>query len=465
MKKYNKKLQEQILIVDDLPENVRLLSSLLKEQGYGVISATDGKMALAIVKQECPDLILLDIMIPQIDGYQICRYLKSEATTKHIPIIFLSGLDSELDKIEAFKVGGVDYITKPFFVEEVVFRVKAQLAGIQQQQIFQQMLEKQIAERKIAEQELHKSRALLTGVLDSSLDGVAAFEAIRDRQGEIVDFRWLIANPVAAMTVGGKIETLKGKRLFVENSPGHLFDGLFELFVQVVETCTVLEQEYYYNSSSLKTWFQIVAVKLGDGLAITFRDISDRKQIETTLKNANLRLTHEINIDSLTQIANRRRFDEYIAQEWSRCDRERKYLSLLLCDVDYFKAYNDTYGHQAGDSCLHEVAKGIERAVKRPADVAFRYGGEEFAVILPHTDGEGAIKVAEEIQEQIQKLDLVHVASKISEIITLSVGVSSIIPSNQTSPHSLISAADSGLYEAKIQGRNRIIYRSVVELS
>jgi two-component system, cell cycle response regulator len=263
------------------------------------------------------------------------------------------------------------------------------------------------------------------------------------------------------MTVGGTIETLKGKRLFVENSLGHLFDGLFELFVQVVETCTVLEQEYYYNSSSLKTWFQIVAVKLGDGLAITFRDISDRKQIETTLKNANLRLTYEANIDSLTQIANRRRFDEYITQEWSRCDREREHLSVLLCDVDYFKAYNDTYGHQAGDSCLYEVAKGIERAVKRPADIAFRYGGEEFAVILPHTNGEGAIKVAEEIQEQIQNLNLIHATSKIGNTVTLSVGVASIVPNTQTSSHNLISTADSALYDAKIQGRNRIIYRSV----
>lgn len=461
MKKYNEKLQEQILVVDDLPENIRLLSSLLSEQGYSVSSATDGKMALSMVQQECPDLILLDIMIPHMDGYQVCRYLKSEEKTKHIPIIFLSGLDSEFDKIEAFKVGGVDYITKPFFVEEVVFRVKAQLSSIQQQQRFKQVLNEQIAERKIAERELNKSRALLTGVLDSSLDGVAAFEAIRDRHGKIVDFRWLIANPVAAMTVGGTIDTLRGKRLFVEGSPGHLFDGLFELFVQVVETCTVLEQEYYYNSFSLQTWFHIVAVKLGDGFAMTFRDISDRKQIETTLKKANLRLTYQANIDSLTQIANRRRFDEYITQEWSRCAREREYLSILLCDVDYFKPYNDTYGHQAGDSCLYEVAKGIERAVKRPADVAFRYGGEEFAVILPHTDGQGAIKVAEEIHEQIQQLKISHSSSQISDVVTLSIGVSSIIPDTRTSPHNLISAADAALYDAKVKGRNRVIYHSV----
>ncbi|MGB5631154.1 MAG: diguanylate cyclase [Waterburya sp.] len=459
-KKYNEELQKQILIVDDLPENVRLLSSLLKEQGYQVISATDGQMALSIVKRQCPDLILLDIMIPEMDGYQVCHHLKSAEETRHIPIIFLSGLDSELDKIAAFKVGGSDYITKPFFVEEVVFRVKTQLAILQQQQKFKQVLSEQITERKIAERELNKSRALLTGVLDSSLDGVAAFEAIRDRQGEIVDFRWLIANPVAAMTVGGTIESLQGKCLFVEGSPGHLFDGLFKLFVQVVETCTVLEQEYYYDSYSLKAWFHIVAVKLGDGFAMTFRDISDRKQIEITLKKANLRLTYQANIDSLTQIANRRRFDEYITQEWLRCAREGEYLSLILCDVDYFKAYNDNYGHQAGDNCLYEVAKAIERGVKRPADVAFRYGGEEFAVILPHTEGQGAIKVAEDIQAQIQVLQIPHADSEISDMVSLSLGVSSIIPDTRTSPQTLIAAADDALYDAKLKGRNRVIYKN-----
>lgn len=459
--KYQEKLQEQILIIDDLPENIRLLSSLLSGKGYEVDSAPDGKMALSIIKRECPDLILLDIMLPEMDGYQICRLLKSQEETRHIPIIFLSGLDSEFDKIEAFRVGGADYITKPFYIEEVVFRVKTQLDIVKQQEEFQQVLSEHITERGIVERELNKSRALLTGVLNSSLDGVAAFEAIRDRRGEIVDFRWLIANPVAAMTVGRTTETLKGRRLFVEESSGHLFDGLFNLFVQVVETCTVLEKEYYYDSTSLKAWFHVVAVKLGDGFAMTFRDVSDRKQTEITLKKTNLRLTYQANIDSLTQIANRRRFDEYIAQEWSRCAREKKYLSLILCDVDYFKAYNDTYGHQAGDNCLYEVAQGIERAVKRPADVAFRYGGEEFAVVLPHTEGQGAIKVAQEIHLQIQNLQIHHGSSDINNIVSLSLGVSSVIPDPRSSPHTLIANADDALYDAKLKGRNRVIYRSV----
>ena len=459
--KYQRNFQEYILIVDDLPENVRLLSSLLEDRGYNVDSATDGKMALSMVRNKTPDLILLDIMLPVMDGYQVCRMLKSQAETQHIPIIFLSGLDSESDKVEAFKVGGTDYITKPFFVEEVIFRVKAQLNIIAQKRQFREIVEREIVERELAERELNKSRALLTGVLNSSLDGVAAFEAIRDRQNQIVDFRWLIANPVAAMTVGETTQTLTGKRLFVENASGHLFDGLFDLFVQVVETCTVLEKEYYYDRGSLKLWFHIVAVKLGDGFAMTFRDISDRKQIEITLKKANLRLTYQANIDSLTQIANRRRFDEYITQEWSRCAREREYLSLVLCDVDYFKAYNDTYGHQAGDNCLYEVAQGIERAVKRPADVAFRYGGEEFAIVLPYTEGQGAIKVAEEIHQQIKDLRILHNASEISNIVSLSLGVSSIIPDTRSSPHTLIAAADAALYDSKLKGRNRVIYKSV----
>ncbi len=461
---YDEQLQANILIVDDLPENVKLLSSLLINRGYKVSSAIDGKMALSSIKEELPDLILLDIMLPEMNGYEVCQFLKSQANTRHIPIIFLSGLDSESDKLEAFQAGGVDYITKPFFIEEVIVRVETQLTNLKQRKKYQKIIQQQIKERKIAEQELNKSRALLAGVLNSSLDGVAAFEAIRDRQGRIIDFRWLVANPVAVMTVGGTKESLAGQRLFIEQSSGHLFEGLFDMFVQVVENCTVMEEEYYYNSYSLTAWFHIVAVKLGDGFAMTFRDISDRKQIEIALKQANHKLKYQANVDSLTQIANRRRFDEYFTQEWSRCIREQAYLAIILCDVDYFKAYNDTYGHQVGDKCLYEVAQGINSAVKRPADLVFRYGGEEFAIVLPYTDKQGALIVAEEIRQQIKQLKIPHESSRMSNIVSLSLGVSSMIPSIYTSPHTLVSSADLALYDAKDRGRDRVVYRDV-ELS
>lgn len=161
-------------------------------------------------------------------------------------------------------------------------------------------------------------------------------------------------------------------------------------------------------------------------------------------------------LDSLTQIANRRRFDEYLEQEWRRMAREGAPLSLILCDVDFFKNYNDTYGHQAGDNCLQQVVKAISCAVKRPADLVARYGGEEFAVILPNTDTEGAVQIAESIRSQVQALKLVHPSSQVSKYVTLSLGTASIVPSQEFFPDTLITTADQALYQAKKSGRNRV---------
>jgi diguanylate cyclase (GGDEF)-like protein/PAS domain S-box-containing protein len=161
--------------------------------------------------------------------------------------------------------------------------------------------------------------------------------------------------------------------------------------------------------------------------------------------------------DSLTQIANRRRFDEYLDQEWQQMVRERGALSLILCDIDCFKTYNDTYGHQAGDNCLQQVAQAINYAVKRPADLVARYGGEEFAVILPHTDAKGAVQIAEAIRSKIQFLQIPHAGSQVSQYITLSLGVASTVPVHESSPAVLIAAADKSLYQAKAEGRDRVV--------
>jgi diguanylate cyclase (GGDEF)-like protein len=158
----------------------------------------------------------------------------------------------------------------------------------------------------------------------------------------------------------------------------------------------------------------------------------------------------------LTQLANRRRFDEYLDGEWQRLAREGAPLSLILCDIDFFKTYNDTYGHQAGDNCLQQVAKAISFAVKRPADLVARYGGEEFAVILPTTDAEGAVQIAEEIRSKIQVLQIAHASSKVSKYVTLSLGVVSTIPCHESFPAALIAAADKSLYQAKAEGRDRV---------
>ena len=169
------------------------------------------------------------------------------------------------------------------------------------------------------------------------------------------------------------------------------------------------------------------------------------------LQEENRELRRLVNTDYLTRIANRRRFDECLTQEWRRGIRSQKPLSLIMCDIDYFKLYNDTYGHQAGDNCLQQIAQAISRVLKRPADLVARYGGEEFAVILPETDEKGARQVVEAIRTEIGQLKILHAKSKVSKYVTLSLGVSTMIPSRQVSCVALIAQADTELYVAKIR--------------
>lgn len=337
-----------ILLVDDTPDNLRVLSSILTKHGYYLRKALNGEMAISAAHALIPDLILLDINMPAMNGYEVCRALKQSEKTRHIPIIFISVLDEVLDKVKAFQVGGIDYITKPFQLEEVIVRIENQL----------------------------------------------------------------------------KIQRLQA---------------------ELHEKNRVLEEKN----------------------ALLMQEIAQRINAENALKQANYKLQQLACIDSLTQVSNRRKFDDYLQQEWSRLKRQNRPLSLILCDIDYFKAYNDTYGHPAGDECLKQVAQAICQAVKRPGDLVARYGGEEFAAILPHTNDTGALSVARNIQREIQQLDIEHSASDVCDIVTISLGISTLIPTSEDSIHALILSADKALYQAKQSGRNcycTYLYESEVEV-
>lgn len=187
------------------------------------------------------------------------------------------------------------------------------------------------------------------------------------------------------------------------------------------------------------------------------QEIEERHRAEAKLKQLNQQLQQLSRIDGLTSIHNRRSFDECLDKEWRRLRREQQPLSIILCDVDHFKQYNDTYGHQAGDTCLQEVALAIDKSVKRPADMVARYGGEEFVVLLPNTPLPGATHIAEMIRTAIEVLRIPHKASSASDQVTLSLGVAAVIPNTQQTYTELLEAADAALYRAKQQGRNRVI--------
>ncbi len=321
--------KEYILVVDDTPPNLQLLLTMLTRKGYEAYGVSDGIKALSHVQSDPPDLVLLDINMPNMNGFQVCQQLKSSNLTCDIPVIFISARDEVLDKVQAFAVGGVDYITKPFQIAEVLARVENQL------------------------------------------------------------------------------------------------------------TLRRLQRQLQEQNERLK------------------QEINNRIIAEILLQEANEKLGRLVNLDGLTQLANRRCFDEYLEQEWQRLAREQQPLSLIMCDIDFFKNYNDTYGHVAGDDCLRKVSHLIKESVRRPADLAARYGGEEFVLVLPNTDIEGSMLVADVIRKRLEELALPHEDSSVSKSVTLSMGVTSLVPKTDSLPSVLLTSADYALYRAKELGRNQ----------
>ncbi len=215
----------------------------------------------------------------------------------------------------------------------------------------------------------------------------------------------------------------------------------------------ILVAHHFSNQRQWQEW----EINLLEQLRIQLEIAIQQSKLYQELQNYNEKLYKLATLDGLTQIANRRYFNEYLEQEWLRMAREKKPLSLIMCDIDFFKKYNDTYGHQKGDECLQRVAKTISAVVKRPADLVARYGGEELAVILPNTNLEGAIYIAKIIREEVCNLQIPHQAAPIYKQVTMTLGVSSIIPFPEATYKSLIAGADQALYQAKEKGRNQVI--------
>lgn len=232
---------------------------------------------------------------------------------------------------------------------------------------------------------------------------------------------------------------------------------------QLYETNLKLQEEVVVRQraeATLNALFEIIS-KERDDLEIIVQTIVEHGDVVDNQWYQKLReATRLANFDSLTQIANRLKFDGHLTKQWKQMTREQSSLSILLCDIDYFKQYNDTYGHVMGDGCLKKVARALNETLSRPTDLVARYGGEEFAAVLPQTGEEGALRVAERMQMAIAHLEIPHASSSINPYVTVSIGVASAIPQPQRSYDSLVDEADQLLYRAKQQGRNRIVCQS-----
>ncbi|MEL7035012.1 MAG: diguanylate cyclase [Cyanobacteria bacterium J06592_8] len=494
-----------ILLIDDHLDNLRVLSALLTRKGYQVRKARSGYIGLETVKVELPDLILLDIQMPDMTGYEVCRHLKANPITSSIPVIFISVLESAFDKVTGFQVGGSDYITKPFQVDEVLVRVANQLTIQQQKKLLvqqNQQLQQEIKERKQAEIEI---RLLLkmTQAISEAWDYEMALEVMLHEVCQVIDWDYAeawIPNEDVMVYKASQINSCPDPileefshlsqqftfvqdqglvgRVWSSHQPESMENVSLELEDKFPRYQAAKEAElkaalavpmiFGYRILAVLVFFKKEAmppdthvVELVSGVAAQLAALMMHKKSEESLRVAYIELERLAKIDSLTQIYNRRYFDEYFEREWRRLAREKQPLSVILCDVDCFKLYNDFYGHQEGDRCLKEIAQAISRSARRPADLAARYGGEEFVVILPNTPLEGGLNVANLIREAVQRLRIVHERSIVEPYVTLSLGVSSTVPHLELARQTLLRIADEALYEAKNKGRNRAIANSL----
>lgn len=292
---------QSILIVDDSRLNLQILKDILGID-HQIYCATSGKEALTIIISKRVDLILLDVIMPEMDGFEVCRIIKSNPQTKNIPVIFVSYMGEVEDQAKGLEIGAIDFITKPVNPSIIKARVK--------------------------------------------------------------------------------------------------------------------------NHLELKR----------------YRDILEELSM----------------IDGLTGISNRRYLDEVLEKEWRRAVRTGDTLAVVLIDIDFFKKYNDYYGHVAGDECLRKVANSLKNSVKRAGELVARYGGEEFAVVLPSVSKEDALKLGEILRQNVESLNILHAQSEVSPYVTISVGVAAIRPNRESLSANLFSKADKALYQAKEKGRNMV---------
>jgi two-component system, cell cycle response regulator len=438
-----------ILAVDDVPINLKILQGLLSVEGYRMTFATRGQQVLERQGHAQPDLILLDLMMPEMSGLDVCTALKQRPETASIPIIFLTASHEVDHLVQAFAAGAVDYITKPFQAPELLARVRTHLELSQLRKQAQVLAQWESIFRQIV-QDIHAS-IHLQPVLDAT---VQAIQRLLQAQGVMVcrcseaegDYPLAIAGEICPPD-RGPIDPAVASALPRHSQKATLCLPIYQQGQRwgelVVQTGT--------NSPH---WGNLALEPLP--LIVQQLEISiQHAELHQRLRVANQELKRMSNTDGLTQIANRRYFDQQLAREWRRLRRDRRPLAMILCDIDYFKQFNDAYGHPQGDTCLVAVAQALQGCLNRPADLVARYGGEEFGVLLTNTDLPGAMEVVEQMQRAIAALKIAAAPSVATTYVTLSFGLHAVVPQGDTSAWAALTQADRALYQAKAAGRNQ----------
>ena len=536
----------QILVVDDAPDIIELLTETLTRQGYRVRSAASGAEALSSVAAEAPDLILLDIRMPDMDGYEVCHHLKSNGQGHGMPVIFISSLDETIDIVKGFQAGGIDYITKPFHLHEVLARVETHISLRRLQMQLEEkntQLQQEIMDRKRAEEELKKHRSHLEetvfrrtadlrrindelqhevverekmeGVLEQTnyklhsmvyeyglrQQRLNLFNQMSERLQRCISLEETY--PIISQFAQDLFPLAAGS-LFMLNSPQNLFGAVTSWGKALsgektfpAENCFALQEGKIHITADFrsdsccrhilgggrKSGLCVPLTAQGETLGMLhlqqrispstsaqpgFDELSEgfneeMQQLTVTvadylvlaLSNIKLRdtLKQQAIHDPLTGLFNRRYMEETLIREISRARRYETPLGIIMIDLDHFRRFNNTFGHEAGDLVLRDLGKFLQSNIRKE-DVACRYGGEEFTLILPGAPMDITEKRAETLRTLVQDLEIYY-SGRPLDSITLSLGVASF-PEHGGTGETVLQAADAALYAAKRAGRNKV---------
>ena len=444
---------KKVLAVDNDPIMLKFLSRILGKAGLQVVTASDGVTAIDTLETYTPDLFLIDLVMPNIDGRALCRIIRSKKEFKTTPIVIISAIAAE-EAINTVKLGANICIAKVAFaeMEVIINKFLDDPRLLSDPTLGNRVLGVEDLSPRNITNELLNINEHFRIMLDSISNGIIEIDQNK---------RIIYANPAALRFFSIPAETMLGSYI-----SRILQIDIAELFLPMVNA-SAPTGDSVERHIRLSVHNRLLDVSVApsnhdrDSRVIVMEDITVSEKAQRDLLEANNKLEVLARIDGLTNVSNRRHFDELLHQEWGRLKREKGALALLLCDVDYFKDFNDTYGHLEGDQCLKDIAQTINSTLGRPSDMTARYGGDEFVIILPNTTLEGALHLARDIRNSVCRLSIRHDKSPVADHVTVTIGASSGFPGNALPEDKFIWLADKALYEAKMKGRDCCIGKTL----
>ena len=450
----------RILVVDDIEANVRLLEAKLTAEYYEVFSAYDGATALAKAVAEKPDIILLDVMMPGMDGFQVCRRLKDDPETRHIPVVLVTALDGRSDRILGLEAGADEFLTKPIDDVMLFARVRS-LTRLKM--VIDELRDREASGRRMG---------VIAGA-SARLGGTGGRILIVDdneRQAERISSELSIEHrPIVETDLEKAMISAKGPvDLIIVNAMAKTFDGLrFTAQIRSDEATRHLPILAIVDFDERTRLVKSLDLGVSDILPkpIDPQELSARVRTQIKRKRYTdyLRdnLDHSLELavtDQLTGLHNRRYMTGQLDALVKRSVLGGDPVAILLIDIDFFKRINDSYGHDVGDEVLREFAVRLASNV-RAIDIPCRFGGEEFVVVMPDTGLVDAERIAERIRRHVAGSPFRVMSGSELLSVTISIGVAASLGASER-PEMLLKRADEGVYEAKAQGRNKVIARA-----